>query len=203
MPHHACCRSLRHWMMSLPDPGSFLIPQAASSLSSTTSDLASALCLFLHNISSKISFPLWRNAEVFRYVVATFVSVLQDTYPLNAAVTNFIYCFQYGALKRHSITCGRIRLLPNILYHTLTENWWRKWHFTSCGFSYAEESEILALVIVRLSPLGPEATNCPIVPAPDERCWVWSSWWNENWQGKPKYSEKTYSCVTLFTVNPT
>jgi hypothetical protein len=24
----------------------------------------------------------------------------------------------------------------------------------------------------------------------------WSNWWNENWQGKPKYSEKTY----LFTL---
>jgi hypothetical protein len=32
----------------------------------------------------------------------------------------------------------------------------------------------------------------PIVPAPDDR-WgrLWSSWWNEDWQGKPKYSEKT------------
>jgi hypothetical protein len=21
---------------------------------------------------------------------------------------------------------------------------------------------------------------------------MWSSWWNENWQGKPKYLEKTH-----------
>jgi hypothetical protein len=38
----------------------------------------------------------------------------------------------------------------------------------------------------------------PIVPAPDDRWgWLWKNWWNENWQGKPKYSEKT--CPT----NPT
>jgi hypothetical protein len=43
---------------------------------------------------------------------------------------------------------------------------------------------------VRLSPLGTAATNWPIVPAPDDR-WVWIIWRNDNWQGKPKYSEKT------------
>jgi hypothetical protein len=49
---------------------------------------------------------------------------------------------------------------------------------------------------VRLSPLGTSATNCPIVPAPDGRLWMWSSRWNQNWQGKPKYSEKT--CPSTF-----
>jgi hypothetical protein len=29
---------------------------------------------------------------------------------------------------------------------------------------------------------------------------VWSNWWNENWQGKPKYSEKTYPSATLSTT---
>jgi hypothetical protein len=42
---------------------------------------------------------------------------------------------------------------------------------------------------MRLSPLGTSATNWPIVPAPDDRWWTWSSRWNENWQGKRKYSE--------------
>jgi hypothetical protein len=46
---------------------------------------------------------------------------------------------------------------------------------------------------VSLSPLGASATNWPIAPAPDDRWWVWSSRWNENWQGKPKYSEKPAS----------
>jgi hypothetical protein len=33
--------------------------------------------------------------------------------------------------------------------------------------------------------------------------WLWRNWWNEEWQGKPKYSEKTYPSVTLSTTNPT
>jgi hypothetical protein len=28
----------------------------------------------------------------------------------------------------------------------------------------------------------------------------WSNWWNEIWQGKPKYSEKTYPIATLSTT---
>jgi hypothetical protein len=32
---------------------------------------------------------------------------------------------------------------------------------------------------------------------------MWSSRWNENWQGKPKYSEKTCPSVTLSNTNPT
>jgi hypothetical protein len=27
-----------------------------------------------------------------------------------------------------------------------------------------------------------------------------SNWWNENWQEKPKYSEKTYPSATLSTI---
>jgi hypothetical protein len=43
----------------------------------------------------------------------------------------------------------------------------------------------------------------PIVPAQDDRWWwLWSNWWNEDWQGKPKYSERTCSSATLST-NPT
>jgi hypothetical protein len=35
------------------------------------------------------------------------------------------------------------------------------------------------------------------------RClWGWRIWWNE-WQGKPKYSEKTCPDATLSTTNPT
>jgi hypothetical protein len=56
---------------------------------------------------------------------------------------------------------------------------------------------------VRLSPLGMSATNWPIVPATDDRWWVSSSQWNENWQGKPKYSEKICLSATLSTSNPT
>jgi hypothetical protein len=44
----------------------------------------------------------------------------------------------------------------------------------------------------------------PIVPAPDDRWWwLWRNWWNEDWQGKPKYSEKTCPSATLSTTNST
>jgi hypothetical protein len=33
--------------------------------------------------------------------------------------------------------------------------------------------------------------------------WWWRIWWNEDWQGKPKYSEKTCPSFTLSTTNPT
>jgi hypothetical protein len=56
---------------------------------------------------------------------------------------------------------------------------------------------------VRLSPLHTAATIWPIVPGPDDRWWLWSNWWNVNWHGKPKYSEKTSPSATLFTTNPT
>jgi hypothetical protein len=42
----------------------------------------------------------------------------------------------------------------------------------------------------------------PIVPVPDDWWWwVWSSRWNKNWQGKPKYSEKTCPSATLSTTS--
>jgi hypothetical protein len=44
----------------------------------------------------------------------------------------------------------------------------------------------------------------PIVPSPDGRWWwLWRNWWNEDWQGKSKYSEKTCPSATLSTTNPT
>jgi hypothetical protein len=44
----------------------------------------------------------------------------------------------------------------------------------------------------------------PFVSAPDDRWgWLWSNWWNEDWQGKPKYSDKTCPSATLFTTNHT
>jgi hypothetical protein len=56
---------------------------------------------------------------------------------------------------------------------------------------------------VRLGPLGTPATNWPIVPAPDDRWWwMLSSQWNENWQGKPRYLEKTCPSATLSTTKP-
>jgi hypothetical protein len=57
-----------------------------------------------------------------------------------------------------------------------------------------------------VSGVGPSPLYCghfwPIVPTPDDR-WLWSNWWNEDWQGKPKYLEKTCPSTTLSTTNPT
>jgi hypothetical protein len=56
---------------------------------------------------------------------------------------------------------------------------------------------------VRLSPRGTAAIT-PIVPAPDDKwLWLWSNWWNEDWQGKLKYSEKTRPNAIVSTINPT
>jgi hypothetical protein len=33
--------------------------------------------------------------------------------------------------------------------------------------------------------------------------WGWRIWWNDDWQGKPKYSEKTCPIATSSTTNPT
>jgi hypothetical protein len=68
---------------------------------------------------------------------------------------------------------------------------------------YLKEDFLVSWGGVRLSPLSTSATNWPIVPAPDDRWWVWRSQWNENFQGKPNYSEKTCPCPTLSTTNPT
>jgi hypothetical protein len=38
-------------------------------------------------------------------------------------------------------------------------------------------------------------------PPPDDRWWMWSSKWNETWQGKWKYSKKTCPSVSLSTTN--
>jgi hypothetical protein len=44
----------------------------------------------------------------------------------------------------------------------------------------------------------------PIVPAPDDRWWwLWRNLGNEDWQGKPKYSEETCQSATLSTTYPT
>jgi hypothetical protein len=54
---------------------------------------------------------------------------------------------------------------------------------------------------VQLGPLCTSATNWPIVPA--RVIMRLEIWWNDDWQEKPKYSEKTYPNATLSTTNPT
>jgi hypothetical protein len=41
----------------------------------------------------------------------------------------------------------------------------------------------------------------PTVPTSDTIwLWFWSNWWNEDWQRKPKHSEKTCPSATLSTT---
>jgi hypothetical protein len=61
---------------------------------------------------------------------------------------------------------------------------------------------LISWCVMRLGPPGTSATNWPIIPTPSGR-WVGSSWCNENWQVKPKNSEKTFLSATIFTPNPT
>jgi hypothetical protein len=61
---------------------------------------------------------------------------------------------------------------------------------------------LISLDGVRQCPLGTSTTDWPIVSTPDDRWWVWSSRWNENWQGRQKYWEKTCLSATLSTTNP-
>jgi hypothetical protein len=56
---------------------------------------------------------------------------------------------------------------------------------------------------VTLSAFCTLATIWPIIPTPHERWWMWSGWWNENWQEKPKYFVKTWLHASSFTTNPT
>jgi hypothetical protein len=80
---------------------------------------------------------------------------------------------------------------------------------TSCPFSCARNFWHWGAVTLRhpffLSWVETDAaTVWPIVPAQDDRWWwLWSNRLNANWQGKPKYSEKTCPSATLSTTNPT
>jgi hypothetical protein len=64
-------------------------------------------------------------------------------------------------------------------------------------------------IIIIISGGGTKSTrHCghswPIVQAADDRWgWLWSNWWNEDWQWKPKYSEETCPSATLSTTNST
>jgi hypothetical protein len=58
-----------------------------------------------------------------------------------------------------------------------------------------------------LSLPGTESHSSCCPACKSKRCndrwwWVFSSRWNENWQGKPKYSEKICPSATSFTTGP-
>jgi hypothetical protein len=56
---------------------------------------------------------------------------------------------------------------------------------------------------VGLSPLGAAAISGLLYkPQMIDEGDYGAVWWNEDWQGKPKYSEKTCPSATLSTTNP-
>jgi hypothetical protein len=75
-------------------------------------------------------------------------------------------------------------------------NYWRI--FTKTWFKQHANRRYLTFFLFRAVGIW------PIVPAPDDRWgWLWRNLWNKDWQGKPKYSEKTCPSATLSTTNPT
>jgi hypothetical protein len=86
---------------------------------------------------------------------------------------------------------------------------WKISHFLTClyfVFQYFEYGEYLVFNShsgggVQICPLGTSATKwLNTFPG---WLWWWRIWWNEDWQEKPKYSERTCPSATLSTTNPT
>jgi hypothetical protein len=84
----------------------------------------------------------------------------------------------------------------------ISEEWWLHFLRGIWGhLSYADVHFFCVWWDLRHQVLRPLLAYCT---APNDRWgWVWSNWWNEDSQGKPKYSEKTYCSATLSTTNPT
>jgi hypothetical protein len=104
-----------------------------------------------------------------------------------------VSCLAYSIrCSEASVDCQRttLRYIPVLIQF---------WHGSKFFLCFINEHN----GVVRLSPVGTSATDWTIVPAPDNRWWVWSIWWNEIWQGKPKYSEKTCLSATLSATNRT
>jgi hypothetical protein len=108
-----------------------------------------------------------------------------------SSLCSFLSFICYFISRRLGHPCGCMSYprvnIPPLLLLLLSHGWF-------CGTQL--------LLRVRLSPLGPSAIDWPIVPALDDR-WIWSIWWNENWQEKLKYLEGTCPNATLSTTNPT
>jgi hypothetical protein len=74
--------------------------------------------------------------------------------------------------------------------------------FTEVSVEYTVFIFRVDIMFPYVSPLGTPVIVGPILADPDDRL-MWRSWKNENWHGKPKYSEKTWPSNTVSTTNPT
>jgi hypothetical protein len=116
--------------------------------------------------------------------------------------------------------CDEVQYISNLLRPVLCLsfcNCWNNWLYLSsqncgikllicrCLFHVIEQNFFISFIIsgVGLSPLGTAATSGQLYKPQMIWGWLWSNWWNEDWQGKPKYSEKTCPSAALFTTNPT
>jgi hypothetical protein len=88
---------------------------------------------------------------------------------------------------------GNLRLCPLDRSLCAPEPVWLLWSFFLIRLEGGE---------VQLRPLGTAATDWPIVACP-WWLWWWRILWNEDWQGKPKYWEKTRPSATLSTTKHT
>jgi hypothetical protein len=113
--------------------------------------------------------------------------------------TNSMEAKSQSASHGHRDTCLWLTSCSTVLLEKLTVVQQVK---KFCLLWNLRASFLLSWGGVRLSPLGTLATNWPILLALDQR-WVWSIWWKENRQGKPKYSEETCRIIILSTINPT
>jgi hypothetical protein len=90
------------------------------------------------------------------------------------------YCWRYlkHETSTHTHTRTRIMQFKVAAFHILIINYTQKYkHFFylwGCDFWY-----------------------CGHYWPTDRRWWLWRNWWNEDWQGKPKYSEKTCPSATV------
>jgi hypothetical protein len=91
---------------------------------------------------------------------------------------------------------ARIIRAPEYEVGVITSRAWAEWwSVTRFFFVFFVGWDLLHQV------LRPLLAYCT---APNDRWgWLWSNWWNEDWQGKPKYSEKTCPSAILSTTNPT
>jgi hypothetical protein len=89
------------------------------------------------------------------------------------------------------VSCKLIQIaLPTTYILSLSHYVTREYKMKGSGCHLVTLGFLVSWGGVRLSLLGTSATIWPIVPVPNDRWWMWSSRWNEHWQGKQKYSEK-------------
>jgi hypothetical protein len=147
-------------------------------------------------------------------------------YPTNALLTAHVQCWSSEKLKwkQFRITASIYPFLsfcrtvtrPPLSCHIFNGNmaWWNIIHVSTLlckthgcigGRNLLTNIKIILLnSSFFIIPLSTQANIWPTLPAPDDRWWyVWSSRWNDNWQGKPINSEKTCPSATLSTTNPT